>query len=221
MNNIPLNRHTDTLLEDSHSGEQDPKDRKSKMDKLQEHLKQTAKHHEKLCPRQVLGVRMGMLAGEVLGVELPQKDKRLFTFAESDGCGTGGISIATGCSIERRTMRVLDFGKLAATFVDTNTGQATRICPQPNCRDEALHNRPMQEDSWQTMLEAYQTLSYEKLFVVRSVNLIVSLEKIISQPGKRICCALCGEEIVNEREVCRDGETFCRACAGEAYYSSC
>jgi formylmethanofuran dehydrogenase subunit E len=30
----------------------------------------------------------------------------------------------------RRTLRVMDFGKVAATFVDTYTGHAVRIVPQ-------------------------------------------------------------------------------------------
>ena len=60
-----------------------------------------------------MGVRLGMLAGEFLDLDLPQTDKRLFAFAESDGCGTGGVSVATGCWDDRRTLRVMDFGKLA------------------------------------------------------------------------------------------------------------
>ncbi len=108
------------------------------MEKLQMLLELSAQRHTHLCPRQVLGVRMGMLAGEVLGLDLPQKDKRVFTFAESDGCGTGGISVASGCSIDRRTLRVVDYGKLAATFVDTLKDEAVRIIPHPDCREEAL-----------------------------------------------------------------------------------
>jgi formylmethanofuran dehydrogenase subunit E len=88
-------------------------------DDLQILLGLSAENHDRLCPRQVLGVRMGLLAGKILGIEVPQKDKRLFTLSEIDGCGAGGISVATGCSISHRTMRIMDYGKMAATFVDT------------------------------------------------------------------------------------------------------
>ena len=64
--------------------------------------------HHHLCPRQVLGVRMGMLAGELLDLDLPQGDKRLLTIVETDGCGADGIAVATGCWVGRRTMRVED-----------------------------------------------------------------------------------------------------------------
>ncbi len=182
------------------------------MEKLQMLLELSAQRHTHLCPRQVLGVRMGMFAGEVLGLDLPQKDKRVFTFAESDGCGTGGISVASGCSIERRTLRVVDYGKLAATFVDTLEDKAIRIIPRPDCREEASNNVQENEDRWHNQLKAYQVMSVDQLFSVQSVNLTVSLEKIISKHGLRVLCSKCCEEITNEREVFVDGLTFCRSC---------
>src|SRR5512142_1649492 len=94
-------------------------------------LEESASLHHHLCPRQVLGVRMGMLAGEILGLDLPQKDKRLLAIAETDGCAVDGISVSTGCWVGRRTLRIEDYGKVAATCVDTATGRAVRIWPQP------------------------------------------------------------------------------------------
>ncbi|HWQ83193.1 MAG TPA: molybdopterin-guanine dinucleotide biosynthesis protein B [Anaerolineales bacterium] len=189
------------------------------MESLAELLSRSAARHHKLCPRQVLGVRMGMLAGKVLNLELPQQDKRLFTFVESDGCGMGGIAVATGCFAERRTMRVLDYGKLAATFVDTQTGAAFRIHPHPEGRTRARAHFP-EYNRWQSQLEGYQVLPDEDLFIVEPVQLNVSVEKIISQPHLKVTCAQCGEEINNAREVIRDGQSLCRSCAGEGYYTT-
>ena len=189
------------------------------MQKLKYLLERSAEHHEKLCPRQVLGVRLGMLAGKVLDLDLPQTGKRLFAFVECDGCGMGGIAAATGCYVERRTMRVLDYGKLAGTFVDTQTGKAVRIHPRPDSRDIALQSQPGTPDSWQAQLEAYQVLPDEQLFIVEPVNLTVSLQAIISQPGLRAICAMCGEEVMNERQVIVNGKPICRTCAGESYFS--
>jgi formylmethanofuran dehydrogenase subunit E len=185
---------------------------------LQELLARSAASHHNLCPRQVLGVRMGMLAGKTLGLDLPQEDKRLFAFVECDGCGMGGIAAATGCLVERRTMRVLDYGKLAATFVDTHTRRAIRISPKPGCREAAAQASTEVDNSWQQQLEAYQTLPDEDLFVVQPVELTVSLEAIISQPNLRVCCDACQEEITNQREVILDGRTLCRPCASGSYY---
>ena len=66
---------------------------------LDELLTLSATHHHNICPRQVLGVRAGLLAGLLLDLPLPQPDKRLIAIAETDGCFVDGISAATGCYI--------------------------------------------------------------------------------------------------------------------------
>lgn len=190
------------------------------MPDLQALLAQSEGRHSHLCPRQVLGVRMGLLAGQMLGLALPQRDKRLFTFAESDGCGTGGISAATGCWIDRRTLRVMDFGKLAATFVDTETERAVRIAPHPHCRTATLAYAPDAPDRWHQQLAAYQIMPDSCLLVAQEVRLTVDLARIISQPGLRVLCERCGEEVSNGREVIEHGATLCRACAGDSYYTT-
>jgi formylmethanofuran dehydrogenase subunit E len=195
-------------------------DRSASMESLQMLLDRSAARHAHLCPRQVLGVRIGLLAGKVLDLDLPQVDKRLFAFVECDGCGMGGIAVASGCCVERRTLRVVDYGKLAAAFIDTQTGRAVRIHPLPGCREISAQLLPTNGNRWRTQLEAYQFLPDEQLFNVQPVTLTVSLKKIISEPGLRVICSDCGEEISNEREVYRDGRCMCRACAGEAYYEA-
>ena len=188
------------------------------MAELSQLLSQSAQMHSHLCPRQVLGARMGIYAGKILAVELPQTDKRVHTFVETDGCAADGISVATGCWLGRRTLHALDFGKIAATFVDSQTGQAVRIYPHPDCRRDALHYAPHARNRFQAQLEAYQAMPDEALFVARNVKLTVALEALISRKAARAFCQRCGEEIMNEREVFLDGEVLCRGCAGEAYY---
>ena len=191
------------------------------MSRLSELLEASAALHSHLCPRQVLGVRMGMRAAVELGLPLPQtgKNKRLFTFMETDGCAADGVSVATGCWVGRRTMRIMDFGKVAATFVDTVTGDAVRIFPHPACRENAKRHAPPHLRRWHAMLQAYQTMPDEELLVVQPVVLSVSLQAILSRPKVRTVCDRCGEEIINEREVWVAGQCLCRACAGEAYYA--
>lgn len=188
------------------------------MSSLSEFLEASAARHQHLCPRQVLGVRMGMRAAVELGLDLPQSDKRLYVFVETDGCLVDGIVAATGCHVGRRTMQIVDFGKVAATFVDTASGTALRIFPHPECRHAALRYAPGEGDSWYAQLTGYQIMPDEALLVVQPVELNVSMAAIISQPGLRAVCAQCGEEIMNEREVVRGGIVLCRSCAGERYY---
>lgn len=188
------------------------------MDTLQQLLERCAGLHHHLCPRQVLGVRMGLYAGKLLGLNLPQSDKRLYTIVETDGCGADGISVATNCWVGRRTLRIEDYGKVAATFIDTQSGRAVRLAPRPTARHDSRRYAPEAASRWEANLMGYQRMPDEELFAYQWVRLIRPVQALISQPGKRAVCDRCGEEIMNEREVFLGELTLCRACAGEAYY---
>jgi len=188
------------------------------MKSLDQFLQEAARSHRHLCPRQVLGVRMGLAAGRWLGLTVPQTDKRLLTIVETDGCVIDGLVVATGCRVGRRTMRVLDFGKVAATFVDTLTGRAVRIVPNAGSRLRAKAYAPEAASRWEAYLLGYQRMPEAELLDNQEVALIVPLEKILSKDGYRVKCDRCGEEIINEREVRQAGLILCRPCAGGAYY---
>jgi len=188
------------------------------MPTLKELLDTTTAMHRHLCPRQVLGVRMGLYAGELLGLPVPQADKRLYTIMETDGCAADGVAVAVNCWVGRRTMRVEDYGKVAATFVDTQTGQALRLVPRPTVRQAARAYAVDASNKWDAQLIGYQLMPYSELFDVREVVLHTPVEQLISRPGRKALCQACGEEIMNEREVWVEGVTLCRACAGGGYY---
>src|SRR5690242_696911 len=98
------------------------------MKSLEEYLALAAQNHGHMCPGQVLGVRMAMLGLKELGIEDPiLYRKRLLTFVEIDRCATDAVSLVTGCRLGKRSLKYLDYGKVAATFVDLETEQAIRI----------------------------------------------------------------------------------------------
>ncbi|MBI1880621.1 MAG: TraR/DksA C4-type zinc finger protein [Chloroflexi bacterium] len=181
-------------------------------------LPASAALHQHLCPRQVLGVRMGLLGGRWFDLELPRQDKRLLTFVETDGCAADGLAVATGCRVGRRTLRVIDFGKVAATFVDTDTRRAVRVVPRASIRERAWVYAPAAETKWQAQLLGYQRMPETELLLAQEVELTFSLGELLSRPGCRAICQVCGEEIINEREILQNGLTLCRACAGQSYY---
>lgn len=161
---------------------------------------------------------MGLAAGDLLDLEVPQKDRRLYTIVETDGCATDGISVATNCWVGRRTLRVEDFGKVAATFVDSHSGRAVRLVPRAECRQGAWRYAPEAPSLWQAMLVGYQSMPVDELFTIQEVRLRTPLERLISQPDKKAICHICGEEVINEREIVQNGLNLCRACMGMAYY---
>ena len=188
------------------------------MHSLDDCLRASASHHRQLCPRQVLGVRMGLLAGRLLGLDLPRRDRQLLVILEVDGCTVDGVVAATGCSPGHRTLRIEDYGKVAGTFVDAHTGQAVRLVPHPQARAHAASLSSRASTRWQAQLIGYQRIRDEDLFLAQPVTVIASLERLLSHSGARDRCQGCGEEILNERQVDLGDSIICRACAGYAYY---
>ena len=187
--------------------------------RLQPLLEQVGALHARLCPRQVLGVRMGLYAGELLDLDVPRtQDKRLLVFVETDGCFADGVSVATGCWVGRRTLRVVDLGKVAAVFVDTQTERALRLRPRTAARDRASEAFPDARSQWHAYLEGYASLPATALLESEPVLLATQLKSIIGQAGLRVDCTRCGEEIMNGREIQIAGRSLCLHCAGEQYY---
>jgi formylmethanofuran dehydrogenase subunit E len=162
---------------------------------------------------------MSMLAGEVHGFDLPQTEKRLLTIVEMDGCFSDGVAVATNCWVGHRTMRVQDYGKIAATYVDTWTGYSVRIWPSLDSRILAPDYAPEATSRWEAYLLGYQRIPIMQLFSIQEVKLSLSVEQILSKPDHKVVCDSCGEEIFNERELTATGRILCQACAGNSYYS--
>ena len=188
------------------------------MQRLEAILEISAATHRHVCPRQVLGARMGLLAGQTLGLELPRSDKRLLVLVETDGCFADGVSVATGAWLGRRTMRLMDYGKVAATFIDTHSSLAVRIAPHAQARANA-RAKFVHLSKWSAYLEGYKILPDDELFVVQAVSLTFSLEQLISHAGARVTCSKCLEEILNGREVIQEGKVLCQSCAGDSYWT--
>jgi formylmethanofuran dehydrogenase subunit E len=181
-------------------------------------LAETAARHRHLCPRQVLGARMALAASELLGVDVPRGDKRLLAIAETDGCFLSGLEVAAGTLARHRTLRILDYGKVAVTFADTRSGRAVRLAPRAACRAEARRRAPAGVSRLAAMVAGYRSMATALLLTWQEVELVPSIRVLVSRPHVRTPCARCGEEIVNEREVRVAGRVLCRACAHGAYY---
>ena len=184
---------------------------------LQPLLELSSRDHSHLCPRQILGVRIGLAGMQALGFDQPPIKKQLFVISETDGCFVDGVIAATGCTVGHRTLRVEDYGKVAATFVNAKTGQAVRVLPRLDVRQLACSFVPEEARHYFAQIQAYQSMPDDMVVTIQEVTLNVPIEKIISRPGVRVNCDVCGEEIMNEREIHRDGLTLCHTCAGNGY----
>lgn len=184
---------------------------------IQALLEKSARDHTHLCPRQILGVRIGLAGMAALGLEANHGGKRALVILETDGCFADGVIAATDCTVGHRTLRVEDYGKVAATFVDTKTGKAVRVMPALDVRQQAISCCPEESRHYFAQMRAYQIMPAEKLLLVTDVQLVTPVEQIVSRPNLRVNCDLCGEEILNEREIRQNGLILCQPCARGGY----
>jgi len=177
--------------------------------------------HGHLCAGQILGVRMAMLGLDLLGIDDPHgKDrKRLVTYVEIDRCMTDAVGVVTGCRLGKRALKFRDWGKVAATFVDLDSGKAVRIAAKESSKALARQLHPEIESKNQQQMLAYREMAVDDLFNVQWVTVSVPPEELPGYKGDRIVCAACGEGINFQRQVQTDGKVLCRACAGENYYT--
>jgi len=188
---------------------------------FEELLKESVRIHGHLCPGQVLGVKMSMLGLKKIGIEEPKgKDKKnLIVFVEMDRCATDAVQSVTGCSLGHRTMKFMDYGKMAATFVNLKTGKAVRVIAKEESRDKAKEMFPHIENKYRAQLEAYKVMPDDELFDVMDVKVEIKPEDMPGRPLKRVKCDRCGEYVQDMREVMNNGKVLCRPCAEGGYYS--
>jgi len=142
----------------------------------------------------------------------------LLVFVELDRCATDAIQSVTGCSLGHRTMKFMDYGKLAATFLNLKTGRAVRVIAKEELRQMAEEHFPEIENKYSAQLEAYKVMPNDTLFDVMEVTVKLNPEDMPGRPLSRVQCDNCGEYVQDLREVCRRGKILCRPCAGSGYY---
>jgi formylmethanofuran dehydrogenase subunit E len=184
-------------------------------------LEESVKVHGHLCAGQVLGVRMSLLGLREIGIDDPKGSdrKQIIVFVEMDRCATDAVQSVTGCSLGKRTMKFMDFGKMAATYVNLRSGKAVRVLAREESRRTAKALFPRIENKYTGQIEAYKVMSDEDLFEVMPVQVQIRPEDMPGRPLSRVVCDACGEQVQDNREVRQDGIVLCKACAGGCYYT--
>ena len=183
-------------------------------------LEISTKIHGHICAGQVIGVRMSMLGLDLIGIDDPKgKDrKKLYVLVEIDRCATDAIQSVTGCSLGKRSMRWMDFGIMAATFVNLDTTKAFRITAREESRELSNNYYPEIENKYQRQLAAYKVMPQEDLFAIQEVTVDLPECDLPGRPMRKVQCSGCGDWVQDCRDIERDGKTLCRACEGQRYY---
>lgn len=188
---------------------------------LEDLLAECEKIHGHICPGQVLGVRMALLGCQLIGIEDPRgvDRKKLIVWVEIDRCMADAVGAVTGARLGKRSLKYLDYGKVAATFLNLEGNRAVRIAALEESRALADARYPTVESKKERQMRAYAEALDEELFKVEGVKVALGETDLPGRPRSRVICAKCLEGINDGREVSDGiGRTLCRPCAQGAYY---
>ncbi len=158
----------------------------------------------------VMGVRMARYGCRTLGIDDPRTYRDLIVYVEMDRCASDAVSVVAGVTLGRRRLKWVDYGKMAATFVDLATDRAVRVAPRAEVPHAGSEDDP---------LVMWSKWTDEQLFSCTSVTVTVPSEDRPGRPERAVVCDACGEKVQDCREVHEGGRTLCRACAHGAYYA--
>jgi formylmethanofuran dehydrogenase subunit E len=184
-------------------------------------LEVSERTHGHLCPGQILGVKMSMLGLSGIGITDPKGTDmgNVIVFVEMDRCATDAVQSVTGCSLGHRTLKFMDYGKMAATFLNLKTGKAIRVIAKEESRQKAKEVFPEIEDKYAAQSAAYKVMADKDLFDVMAVKIELKREDMPGRPLRKVKCDSCAEYIQDMREIYRGEEILCRSCAETGYYT--
>ncbi|HEX8141761.1 MAG TPA: FmdE family protein [Pyrinomonadaceae bacterium] len=177
--------------------------------------------HGHLCAGQLLGVRMALLGCRLIGIGEPRgaDRKRLIVWVEIDRCMADAVSAVTGVRLGRRSLKYMDYGKVAATFLNTESLEAVRVAALEASRALADERYPLIESKGERQLRAYREATDAELFKVERVRVAYGEMDAPGRPSSRVSCAKCLEGINDGREERGTGGlVLCRPCAFGGYY---
>lgn len=174
------------------------------------YLKKAGDAHGHACIGIALGTRITMAAMQALGLDPDVRNKNLIVYAEIDRCMTDAVQTITGCSLGHRSLKYVDYGRFAATYVNTDTGKAVRATVMAHFSNESTVEETIKKIS---------RIPDSELVTLQEVKMTIPEMDLPGSPRQKVVCAACGERVVDGREVLRNERVLCRGCADGNYYS--
>jgi formylmethanofuran dehydrogenase subunit E len=178
-------------------------------------LRECVAYHGHLCMGQVLGVLISERGMELIGTIDPHE---MIVVSENDRCIADALQVVTGTRLGRRSFKLRDYGKMAATFLNTGTGKAFRVWlegePVPGGKD--FHSLSASERK--KVLEEVLKADTGKLLGFEPVIICFSANELPGRPKEHVDCAKCGERVMDGKHVLKGKKEHCIACARGPYY---
>ena len=184
-------------------------------------LKESADAHGHLCPGQVIGVRMALLGCQLIGLNNPRSQDqihKLIVFIEMDRCTADAIAFVTGVKLGRRSLKYVDYGIMAASFVNLESKKAFRIVSTEEARDLVPLYAPECVEKSERQLKAYLKMPDSVLFKVQKVKIPLSEYDLPGPTRRKVSCSRCGQVVRDHKEVFIEGLLLCKPCGYGAYF---
>jgi formylmethanofuran dehydrogenase subunit E len=177
---------------------------------VREVLRRCVEYHGHYCMGQSLGVR---IAKKGLELASPEEPKDLIVFVENDRCIADAVLMATGTRLGRRNLKFVDYGRMAATFINLKNDTAWRVGLKPF--ESADGGK---EDAKDRVLD----MADNELLLWEKVRVQLKEEELPGKPKRIVRCVKCGEKVFDGKDLTdAAGEgPICRACAIGSYYET-
>jgi len=178
---------------------------------VHEVLQRCIDYHGHFCIGQSLGVRIAKKGLELI---VPKSEKDLIVFVENDRCIADAVLVATGTRIGRRSLKLVDYGKMAATFVNLKEDIAYRV---------SLNSFDLGNASKEEAKELVFSMADDELLAWKKVRVRLRKEDLPGKPERIVRCVRCGEKVFDAKDIaadCAETGPFCISCVKGAYYES-
>ncbi len=162
-------------------------------------IKQTINFHGHQCPGLAIGIKASEIALKEIGHH--SQDEEIVAVTETDMCGVDAISFLTGCTFGKGNLFFFDYGKMAFSFYNRDTGKKIRLVYSPNFTSTL-------EDKIARSEEILQKNAYD-------------LFKIEEPPYALPCKARLHDSIICTKCDEKTMETRCRIFMGKHYCIPC
>lgn len=169
--------------------------------------------HGHVCPGIALGTRLTIAGMRELGLDPHKPQRSLVVFLEIDRCGADAVQAITGCTLGHRTLKFMDYGKFAATFVDTITGNAVRVAVEEKNRKE--HDTLDVKD----LVRLLGTIPEPEILTIERVQVAIPPDELPGSRRHKVRCSTCGEQVMDNRVIRDTEKILCKNCSAGSYYT--
>ncbi len=192
------------------------------MDNFHSLLESCSAEHGHLCPGQVVGVRMAILGCRLIGMDHPKRTdqiKKLLVYVEMDRCTADAVAHITGVKLGRRSLKFVDYGIMAATFMNLDTGDSYRVLSTEDARGLAQVYAPECVTTSERQIVAYTRMPDSVLFRVQKVRVKIDEFDLPGPTRRKVACSRCGQLIRDAREILQQGNPICKPCTDQSYFT--